>query len=211
MIRRSVEDFQKRREEMLRDIRAMGDRVEEMLRLAIEGFDRFRVGAPNEAIGKAEGIEGEAARLTAALVRLSEGAGEEQITVVQLYLVVVHHLQLTGECCRELSERVVAKISEGVLFSDKAFKEIKELSAQVRSLLHGAILAFLNNDEALFREVADSGSAVEKMINDSSSEHEKRLISGVCVVRSSAIFLDMLDAFRRIAGHAVSLALEKKI
>ena len=44
------------------------------------------------------------------------------------------------------------------------------------------------------------------MINNLSIEHEKRLISGACEIRSSAIFLDILDALRRIAGHAVALA-----
>jgi Na+/phosphate symporter len=44
------------------------------------------------------------------------------------------------------------------------------------------------------------------MINNFSIEHEKRLMSGACEIRSSAIFLDILDTLRRITGHAVTLA-----
>lgn len=187
------------------DISAMGDTVEEMLRLIIEGFDRFRLEGPREARKQASGLEQNAERVTAELVSFSEKLGEDRKLLVRRYLGVAHHLQLIGECCRELSERVTDKIQEGVLFSDKAFKEFKDLYIEVSSLLHSAILTLGNRDERLAREVAGNGKMVEGMIDNFSSEHEKRLISGVCAVRSSALFLDMLDAMRRIAGHAVGM------
>ena len=48
-----------------------------------------------------------------------------------------------------------------------------------------AVLAFTAGDTGLSRKVAERGRAVERMIDRIGAEHEKRLASGACAVRSS--------------------------
>ena len=53
----------------------------------------------------------------------------------------------------------------------------------------------------------EEGRLVERMIERIGAAHEKRLAAGACAVRSSALFLEFLEALRGIAAHAVGLAL----
>jgi phosphate:Na+ symporter len=139
-------------------------------------------------------------------VRLSESSDEKERQLLQGHLSHLRYIQLIGNCAKDFAECVVEKIKEGLLFSDKAFGEIQNLFQEVEELLNNALVAYTRGDEDLAKKIVERGTAVERLIDNYSSEHEKRLISGVCTVRSSAIFLDMLDALRRISGHAVSMA-----
>jgi phosphate:Na+ symporter len=192
--------------EAIKEIRGMAVDVEEILGLGMKGFEHFRAEGPQEAIRKEEGLVSRCERIMGMLVALSEGRPEKEKGEVKTHIGVVNHLEMIGGCCKEFAERVTVKIREGILFSDKAFKEVRELYTEVSGLLHDAITAYKDGDGTLAKRVIQNGCAVEGMIDNFGSEHEKRLISGVCAIKSSAIFLDMLDAMRRISGHAVSIA-----
>ncbi len=189
----------------VKDMYAIAAEVEEILRLGVDGFERFRADAPQQAIAREGKLRKDCERLVEVLIALSEGRADEEKTVVQAHLGMLNHLEMIGSCGKDFAERVVVKVKEGLLFSDKAFKEIKDLYFEVGSLLRNSILATRNKDTALAHKVIENGRAVERLIDSFGTEHEKRLISGVCAIKSSALFLDMLDAMRRISGHAISI------
>ena len=198
--------FLGRRDTLLGEICEMAEKIERLFRLAVEGFGRFRAESLRQALEGGQAVEREAERLTASLVALAEGRPDGERAGIQSDIGAVSQLKLVSGCIEDYCESAMAKIKEGLLFSDDAFKEIEDLHAEVDSLLHRAIQAVRGGEGGLSSTVAEKGRAVKLMISNFSIEHEKRLMSGACEIRSSAIFLDILDALRRITGHAVTLA-----
>jgi len=199
-------EFLSRRDTLCEGICRMAEGIERLFKLAMEGFGRFCAESLRQALEGGKAVEPEAERLTASLAALAEGCPDGERAGIQSDIGTVSHLKLISGCIEDFCESAMARIKEGLLFSDDAFREIEDLHADARSLLHSAIQAVGGREGNLSSEVAERGRAVETMINNFSIEHEKRLMSGTCEIRSSAIFLDMLDALRRIAGHAVALA-----
>ena len=184
----------------------MADRVERMMTLSMEGFSRFHLESLQSALNEGRSCTDEAERLTGTLVALSTREGGEGVSGAEPLMRAVQLLRIIVDCISDFCESAMTKIREGILFSDTAFHEIDELHRGVKELLHSAAAAFRNGGEPLSRKVADEGAAVRKAIDGVSAAHEKRLISGECPVRNSAVFLDMVDALRRTALHAVALA-----
>lgn len=187
-------------------ISAMAGRVEGAFRLAMEGFDwsdTARIARAREAsspLGK------DAAEITVALVALAGRCSPEERTRVESALGAVSRLAQVAGCVGEFCASAAVKIGEGLLFSDRATKEMEDLHAETGALLARAVLAFTAADGGLSRKVAESGRGVERMIDRISAGHEKRLASGACAIRSSVLFLELLDALRGIAVHAVGMA-----
>ncbi len=187
-------------------ISALAAGVTAGFRTAMEGFDwsdapridRARAGVPS--------IARESEEITGGLVELASRCPLGDRALVESPLGVITRLAQIGSCIEGFCDAAAVKMREGLLFSDKALKEMEDLHAETGSLLDRAVLAFTAQDAGLSRKVAEQGRAVERMIDRIGDEHEKRLASGSCAVRSSALFLELLDALRRIAGHAVGMA-----
>lgn len=197
-------------EEGLADIRvrthAMAERVERAFRLAAAGFDWSDSERVARAREEVRGVGRDAEGITAALVALAAGCSAEERTRVESHLGVVSRLARIGDCLDDFCESTAVKIGEGLLFSDNAIKEIEDLHAGTGALIDRAVLSLGAGNDGLARRVAEEGRGVERMIERIGAEHERRLASGTCAVRSSALFLELLEALRGIASHAVGLA-----
>lgn len=187
-------------------ISAMAARVEGAFRLAMEGFDWSDAARLARAREAAAPLGKDAEEIAADLVSLAERCSPEERARVESHLGVVSRLAQVAGCVGEFCASAAVKVGEGLLFSDRASKEMEDLHADTGTLLDRAVLAFTARDGGLSRKVAERGRAVERMIDRISDEHEKRLASGACAVRSSALFLELLDALRRLAAHAVGVA-----
>jgi phosphate:Na+ symporter len=200
------EKFLGRRDALCGEIRGMAEGIERLFHLAMEGLGCFRAGSLRQVIDKAKAIEPEADRLTASLIALAEGRSEADASEVRSCVVAVSELKLIGGCIEDFCESAKARIKEGLLFSDEAFKEIEDLHRAVDSILRDAVRSIGEGKRGLSPEMGEKGRAVKTMLRKFSAEHERRLISGVCDIKSSAIFLDILDAMGAIASHAVALS-----
>lgn len=187
-------------------ISAMAGRVESVFRLAMEGFDWSDAARVARALEAASSFGRDAEEITAALVSLAGRCSTAERALIESHLGVVGRLARIGDCVGDFCDSAAVKIGEGLLFSDKAFKEMEDLHVETGALLDRAVLSFSAGDGGLSRKVAERGRTVERMIDRIGAEHEKRLASGACAVRSSALFLELLDALRRVAAHAVGMA-----
>ena len=200
------EKFLRHRDALRGEIRDMAEGIERLFHLAMEGLGHFRAWNLRRVVNGVKAVEPEAERLTASLVAIAEGRPDADGSEIQPCIVAVSEPKLIVGCIEDFCEAAVARIKEGLLFSDEAFRDIEDLHAAVDSILRGAVRAAGGEKRGLSPEVEEKGRAVGAMIKNFSAEHEKRLMSGVCDIKSSAIFLDILDALGRIAGHAVALA-----
>lgn len=98
------------------------------------------------------------------------------------------------------------KIKGGVLFSDKAVSQTNHLFDHQAGLLR-SILDILKTDNAMLKRfVMEEGQGLVQKCNDFATEHEARLIEGLCLPQAAPIFLAILDNMRALAQHESELA-----
>lgn len=98
----------------------------------------------------------------------------------------------------QLSLAVQNKIREGLLFSDKAVAEVRELFEGTGELLHHFQDLLLTRNPVLRQYILGKASEFEEKMRHFATEHEERLIKGICLPRSSTVYLALLDAFKEI-------------
>jgi Na+/phosphate symporter len=119
---------------------------------------------------------------------------------------VLTRLQLIAEKLGSLTDPIDKKIKNGVLFSEKAVSQTNYLFDHQAGMLR-SLLDILKTDNAMLKRfVQEEG---QKLIQDCinfATEHEDRLIEGLCLPQAAPIFLSILDNMRTAAQHEVDIA-----
>jgi Na+/phosphate symporter len=99
----------------------------------------------------------------------------------------------------KLAAEIKEKFEEGILFSDKATKEIENLFSNTMMLLRNLNDGILTDNPTLKEQVKRDSKIAIDLANQYATEHEDRLIKGLCQMKASPIFLNMIDYFKVIA------------
>ncbi|OPY13176.1 MAG: hypothetical protein A4E69_01786 [Syntrophus sp. PtaB.Bin138] len=124
----------------------------------------------------------------------------------KVYAAIFQCLVSICDDLAELTEPLEKKIKEKVLFSDRAVTEISFLSQNLAELLKATGDLILVKNPILLRYVLESESMVVKMAIEYATQHEERMIEGLCLPVASPIFLRMLELFKGIARQAKEIA-----
>ena len=137
---------------------------------------------------------------------LAAKASENQkISFIRLQSVLTH-LQMVGDNLEALSTPIGRKIREGVLFSDKAVTQANQLFDHLTGILRSILDALKTDNEFLKRYVMEEGQRLTQSCNDFATEHEARLIEGLCQPQAAPLFLAMLNVLRTAGQHTVNIA-----
>ncbi len=98
----------------------------------------------------------------------------------------------------KMSDGVAAKIKDQVLFSDKAVAELKDTFAVVSECLEHITDLVVTGNPVLADHLISRGRIYGTILSEYAGEHEDRLIKGICLPKSSIIYLTMLDALKDI-------------
>ena len=118
---------------------------------------------------------------------------------------VLTHLQMVGDNLEALSTPIGKKMKEGVLFSDKAVAQTNQLFDHLAGILRSVLDALKTDNDFLKRYVQEEGQRLTQFCNDFATEHEARLIEGLCLPQAAPLFLAMLNGFRAAGQHAVNI------
>ncbi len=119
---------------------------------------------------------------------------------------VLTRLQLIAEKLGGLTDPIDKKIKNGVLFSEKAVSQTNYLFDHQAGMLRSLLDILKTDNDMLKRFVQEEG---QKLIQDCinfATEHEDRLIEGLCLPQAAPIFLSILDNMRTAAQHEVDIA-----
>ena len=97
-----------------------------------------------------------------------------------------------------LQDPIQRKIKDGVLFSEKAVAQTNSLFDSQAGLLRTIVDIIHTNNDYLKKLVREQGLKIQQDCVDFATEHESRLIEGLCTPQAAPIFLDILDKFRRM-------------
>lgn len=116
------------------------------------------------------------------------------------------HLKMVGDILLELSTPLGRKMKEGILFSDKAVAQANQLFDHLTGILRSILDTLKTDNDFLKQYVMEEGQRLTQACNDFATEHEARLIEGLCLPQAAPLFLALLDGMRTIGQHAMNIA-----
>jgi len=119
---------------------------------------------------------------------------------------VLSHLEVVAETIGDLADPIHRKVQGGVLFSDKAVAQTNYLFDQHTGMIRSVLDIIKTDNEFLKRYVLEEGKKLNRACIDFATEHEARMIEGVCLPQAAPIFLAILDRMRVMAQHETDIA-----
>jgi len=142
-----------------------------------------------------------------ALIELGRSyARKEDRAKTIIYADVVGDLELIGDYCKDILERVQIKIDEKLLFSEDSVKEYEELYHKTEQALKEVTTALEAGDTRLIKAVLKHEEHIDTLVDEYRRHHNQRLIDGVCNPLECNMFLNMLDFTAAIYYHTKKIA-----
>lgn len=113
---------------------------------------------------------------------------------------ILTRLQLITDKLGDLAGPIEKKIKDGILFSDKAVSQTNNLFDHQCGILRSILDILKTDNDMLKRYVLQETQRLMKNCNDFATEHEERMVEGLCLPQAAPLFLTILDNMR-IAGQ----------
>jgi Na+/phosphate symporter len=116
------------------------------------------------------------------------------------------YLERIGGSLDSIALAIRNKIKENVLFSDKAVSEVNFLLNRTRDVLSNISDLILARNTFTAGYIRESETQIERIASDYATLHEERMIGGICMPKSSGIYITILDSIKRIAWNAKEIS-----
>ena len=115
------------------------------------------------------------------------------------------HLQVIADNLGALADPIQKKIKNGVLFSDKAVTQTNYLFDTQAGMLRSVLDIVKTDNEFLKRYTETEARNLIQACNNFATEHETRLIEGLCLPQAAPLFLAILDSMRMLARQEAEI------
>ncbi len=137
---------------------------------------------------------------------LCEVKDSGQVSCLQLESVLTH-LQLMAKYIAEMGPIVRQQITNGIPFSMKGNAQANQVFDGQLEMLRGLADIFQTDNEILKKVLyEEKGPILCQKCIDFATDHEARMIEGLCQPHAAPIFLNLLDAIRDMARHSMEVA-----
>ncbi|HHT9120677.1 MAG TPA: hypothetical protein ACFYD3_09105 [Candidatus Hypogeohydataceae bacterium YC41] len=182
-------------------------RVEKMLDTTIDGFVHHSLKKIEEAEGLGEDSLKDGEELIASMTNAADVTKEEKEKLKAL-VAATSHLERAVEAIKGMFPHMRTKINEEILFSDRAIGEMKYLFENTREVVKSAGDTFLTRNQFLMERVLEKGVLLNEIADSYALSHEDRLIAGVCMPKSSPLYINILECIVRVNWHT-TMAIKK--
>ena len=185
---------------ILERIGGMCFKAEAILKLCMDGFIKHKVGLIDEAKKTSQIIRNEGTELRKLLGAKATESGNDKETIKSL-MSIVNSIEMANTGLDSTLQHVRFKVSEGILFSDKAVKEVCHLFKETLDILKTAGDVIVTKNEVLKKYVVDKYNNLNEIVERYSVGHEERLIKGVCQPQASLVYLNIVDSLITAVWH----------
>lgn len=192
--------------EHLAHIGGVADKMMNMLGMARDAFNRHRRQCLVELQEQARGVAGDIDAAKGKLENLlSRQSNEERVNLLRYHSILTHE-QIMAEKIAALAGPLGKKIEDGVLFSSKAVSEANFIFDRQMGILRSLRDVVETGNDSLQQQVLEEGDKLADVCIEFATEHEHRVIEGLCLPQAAPIFLTLLDLFRTMARHDREIA-----
>lgn len=139
-----------------------------------------------------------------------------KINATQLDLRTSHLLSVILHCigdferisdhARNIAETMAEMQERELVFTDKAYEELRTFCAAVQEIVGMSVQAFSQNDLACARDIEPLEEVIDSMNMEIKKRHIKRLRKGKCSVELGPLLTDVATDCERVADHCSNIA-----
>jgi len=175
-------------------------RTKRLLNHTYVGFYQYKIELLKETEKEFAVLKKDTKSLINQFIEINTKDKEEDKAIKGMISIAVH-LDRIVENIESLIQTTQAMIKDGILFSDKAVKEVSHLYEGLYNKLGNVADLILTKNEVLIKHTINNLNLLRKEANQYSTEHEERLISGVCSPKSTTYYLKMIDSLIEMMRH----------
>ncbi|MDD5432610.1 MAG: PhoU domain-containing protein [Candidatus Omnitrophica bacterium] len=123
-----------------------------------------------------------------------------------LFTDIVGDLEMIGDYCKDILERVQIKIEERLLFSEEAVVEYGELYKKTEDALEEINRALVKDSFLAVGEVLKKQEHIDSLVDEYRKKHNERMITGSCSPMACNMYLNMLDFTAAVYYHTKKIA-----
>jgi Na+/phosphate symporter len=176
-----------------------------MLELAFEVFRRPMEKSFIDAEEVKDKIHHNSSELTGFIISKSPSS-EKGREWAKTYLSIASSLDRMTYNIEGILDRLKAKSENHILFSDQAVKEVNDVFQEAMRLLRNLPDLITIENKLLAQRIGEEGRSMLKIANGFSEGHEERLIQGICVSKSSPIYLGMIESLKGVIVHILEVS-----
>ena len=165
-----------------------------------EGFYQNKIKLLENAERESFGLKRDIKILMNQLIELRTIDKEEDKTIKSM-ISITSHLERIEENIEVLISTTKSMIKEGLPFTNKAVRDISHLYEALYDILGDASDSIITKNDTLINHIIKNIDFSRKDAGRYATEHEERLISGVCSPKSATLYLKMLDSFTEAMRH----------
>ena len=175
-------------------------KAESILNLCMDGFMKHKINLIDEAMKLNPALRDEGNELRNLL---SKKAAEPDANkeLIKSLLSIVSSIEMAITGLDSTLQHVRFKVTEGILFSDKAVSEIRHLIEETLDILKTAGDTLATKNEVLMRHIIDKYKNLNEIVEVYAEEHEERLIKGLCQPQHTPVYLNIIDSIMTVVWH----------
>lgn len=138
--------------------------------------------------------------ITAFLAALARTSTSSEISYgIPGLIQTVTDLEHVGDQCEEILDRILDRKEAGIIFSDAAMDDLRELVEIIAAVFAQAEGSVVSGEQITADQLHDSKKSVRTAFKQLEKGHFERISDGVCPPRSALLFMELMSAFMRVA------------
>ena len=176
-----------------------------MLELAFQGFRKLTEESLKEVEEAKKEVEQHSTELKNHLI-LKSSVDEKGKEWVRPYLSIASSFDRMAHNIEGIVDRLRSMVRDHILFSDHALREVNDIFQEAMVLLQSLPNLVLTQQKSVAQHIGEQVRSVFKIVNGFSEEHEERLIQGICMPKSSPMFLGILESLKGVIAHTLEVS-----
>ncbi len=132
---------------------------------------------------------------------------DTQNKAVSQYLRAITDLERISDHALNIAQRAEEIRDKKIKFSDKGYREMDNLKAAIKEIMHISMDSFLTGDAETACRVEPLEQVIDAICRKMRERHTARLQKGKCTIGNGYVFNDLISDFERVSDHCSNIAI----